>query len=124
MAHAGHLARCADGRLPVEAEAPTPAGMKDMAAFAASIKAAGLLTDGTLLHMLATVLPDFDVDAEIAATRGAGEREAAVAARGGEMQRIAMNAMQAAAIPAMTRQLATRDTPAGQTEAGQKGGAQ
>lgn len=75
---------------------PTPAGMKDMAAFAASIKAAGLLTDGTLLHMLATVLPDFDVDAEIAALEAqASEDAAAAAAQAAEMQRIAMNAMQA-----------------------------
>jgi len=76
---------------------PTPAGMKDMAAFAASIKAAGLLTDGTLLHMLATVLPDFDVDAEIAAIEAQeAEHAAQAAAQAAEMQRIAMNAMQAA----------------------------
>jgi hypothetical protein len=76
---------------------PTPAGMKDMAAFATSIKAAGLLTDGTLLHMLATVLPDFDVDAEIAALEAQASEDAAVAAaQAAEMQRIAMNAMQAA----------------------------
>ncbi len=72
---------------------PTPAGMKDMAAFAASIKAAGLLTDGTLLHMLATVLPDFDVDAEIAALEAQAAEDAVAAA---EMQRIAINAMQTA----------------------------
>ena len=54
--------------------------MKDMAAFAASIKAAGLLTDGTLLHMLATVLPDFDVDAEIAALDAQATEDATQAA--------------------------------------------
>jgi len=76
---------------------PTPTGMKDMAAFAASIKAAGLLTDATLLHMLATVLPDFDVDAEIAAIEAQATEDAAAAqAQAAEMQRIAMNALQAA----------------------------
>ena len=76
---------------------PTPTGMKDMAAFAASIKAAGLLTDATLLHMLATVLPDFDVDAEIAAIEAQAQQDtAAAAAQAAEMQRIAMNALQAA----------------------------
>jgi uncharacterized protein (UPF0371 family) len=52
-----------------------------------------LLTDGTLLHMLATVLPDFDVDAEIAALEElAAQREAEAAAQAMEMQRIAANA--------------------------------
>lgn len=75
---------------------PTPAGLKDMAAFAASIKAAGLLTDATLLHMLSTVLPDFDVDAEIAAIEAQSQQDAAAAAaQAAEMQRIAMNAIQA-----------------------------
>ena len=76
---------------------PTPTGMKDMAAFAASIKAAGLLTDATLLHILATVLPDFDGDAEIAAIEAQATEDAAAAqAQAAEMQRIAMNALQAA----------------------------
>ena len=56
---------------------PTPAGLKDMAAFAASMKAIKLMTDPTLLRILATTLPDFDVEAEIAATRGARHEEEA-----------------------------------------------
>ena len=105
---------------------PTPAGMKDMAAFAASIKAAGLLTDGTLLHMLATVLPDFDVDAEIAALEAqASEDAAAAAAQAAEMQRIAMNALQAGNAAAGDTQDNTQDNTqdTGQGQAGQ-GGAQ
>lgn len=75
----------------------TPAGLKDMAAFATAMKAAKLLTDPTLLHMLATVLPDFDVDAEIAALEAQAAEDAATAqAQAAEMQRMAMNAMQAA----------------------------
>jgi len=107
---------------------PTPAGMKDMAAFAASIKAAGLLTDGTLLHMLATVLPDFDVDAEIAALEAQEAEDAAAAqAQAAEMQRMAINAMQAADNndgandPANTDQATDTADAAATGQAGQKG---
>ena len=72
---------------------PTPAGLKDMAAFATAMKAAKLLTDPTLLHILATFLPDFDVDAEIAALAAQADQDAAAEL---EMQRLAINAMQAA----------------------------
>jgi hypothetical protein len=98
---------------------PTPTGMKDMAAFAASIKAAGLLTDATLLHMLATVLPDFDVDAEIAALEAQASEDAAVAAaQAAEMQRMAINAMQAdQADAAADDQAAANADQAGQTGA-------
>ena len=76
---------------------PTPAGLKDMAAFATAMKAAKLLTDSTLLHILATALPDFDVDAEIAALEAQEAEDAATAqAQAAEMQRMAINAMQAA----------------------------
>jgi hypothetical protein len=55
------------------------------------------LTDQTLLHILATALPDFDVDAEIAAIEAQAQQDtAAAAAQAAEMQRIAMNALQAA----------------------------
>jgi hypothetical protein len=104
---------------------PTPAGMKDMAAFAASIKAAGLLTDGTLLHMLATVLPDFDVDAEIAALETQASEDAAqAAAQAAEIQRMAINAMQANANDAANADQAAgnADTAAaGQNQPGQTG---
>lgn len=46
---------------------PTPAELQPLGAFVVSIKAAGLLTDATLIRLLATVLPDFDVEAEIRA---------------------------------------------------------
>jgi hypothetical protein len=72
----------------------TPLELKDMAAFATAVKAASILTDPTLLRILATRLPDFDVDAEIAALEGeAAEREAADRL---EMQRMAVNAQAAA----------------------------
>lgn len=41
---------------------------------AAAVKASQLLTDETLLRVMATVLPDFDVEAELAALQ-AGEAE-------------------------------------------------
>lgn len=46
---------------------PTPLELKDMAGFLTVVKAAHLLTDATALRVLATVLPDFDVEAELAA---------------------------------------------------------
>jgi hypothetical protein len=71
----------------------TPLELKDMAAFATAVKAASILTDPTLLRILATRLPDFDVDAEIAALESeAAEREAADRL---EMQRMAVNAQMA-----------------------------
>jgi len=98
---------------------PTPAGLKDMAAFATAMKAAKLLTDSTLLHILATALPDFDVDAEIAALEAQASEDAAVAAaQAAEMQRIAMNAMQAdQADAAADDQAAANADQAGQTGA-------
>ena len=67
--------------------------MKDTAAFGAAVKAAGLLTGGTLLRIMATKLPDFDVEAEIAAleAEAAAEEQQATADRL-EMERIAANA--------------------------------
>ena len=44
---------------------PTATELAEMARFATTVKASGLLTDETLLRVLATVLPDFDVQAEI-----------------------------------------------------------
>ena len=103
---------------------PTPAGLKDMAAFATAMKAAGLLTDGTLLHMLATVLPDFDVDAEIAAIEAQAQQDtAAAAAQAAEMQRIAMNALQATNANADQAAGTADAAGAAQGQAGQ-GGAQ
>ena len=71
--------------------------MKDTAAFGAAVKAAGLLTGGTLLRIMATKLPDFDVEAEIAAleAEAAAEEQQATADRL-EMERIAANAVAAA----------------------------
>lgn len=46
---------------------PTPTDLAEMARFAAAVKASNLLTNETLLRVMATVLPDFDVDAELAA---------------------------------------------------------
>ena len=67
--------------------------LAEMARFAATIKAGGLLTPETLLRIMATRLPDFDVEAEIAALAAqAQEREAQSAAQAMEMQRIAANA--------------------------------
>lgn len=67
--------------------------MKDLAAFAASVKAAGLLTPATLLRILATKLPDFDVDAELAALQAEADAQAQQqAADRLELQRIAANA--------------------------------
>jgi hypothetical protein len=45
----------------------SPADLAEMARFAAAVKAANLLTGETLLRVMATVLPDFDVEAELAA---------------------------------------------------------
>ncbi|HRA67056.1 MAG TPA: hypothetical protein PL187_13600 [Caldilinea sp.] len=67
----------------------TPTDLREMAGFAAAVKASGLLTDATILRILATKLPDFDVDAEIAALAVlAAEREA----QAQEMERVAANA--------------------------------
>lgn len=76
---------------------PTATEMKDTAAFGAAVKAAGLLTGGTLLRIMATKLPDFDVEAEIAAleAEAAAEEQQATADRL-EMERIAANAVAAA----------------------------
>lgn len=52
----------------------TPTDLAEMARFAAAVKASQLLTDETLLRVMATVLPDFDVEAELAALQ-AGEAE-------------------------------------------------
>ena len=72
---------------------PTPVDLKDLAAFAAAVKGAELLTPETLLRIMATRLPDFDVKAEIAALEElAAQREAEAAAQAMEMQRIAANA--------------------------------
>lgn len=55
---------------------PTPTDMAEMARFVATVKAAGLVTDETLLRVLATVMPDFDIEAELAAlATQAAERE-------------------------------------------------
>lgn len=64
----------------------TPVELKDMAGFGAAVKAASLLTNATLLRIMATKLPDFDVEAEIKALA----EEAA--AREMEAQRMAVNA--------------------------------
>jgi hypothetical protein len=68
----------------------TPVDLKDLATFATAIKAGGVLTDPTLLRILATVLPDFDVEAEIAAL--AAQADAQAAADRLEMERMAINA--------------------------------
>jgi hypothetical protein len=71
----------------------TPTDLREMAGFAAAVKASGLLTDPTILRILATKLPDFDVDAELAALAAEdAEAEAQAAADRLEMQRMAMNA--------------------------------
>ncbi len=75
---------------------PKPVDLRDLAAFGAAVKAAGLLTDATTLRILATMLPDFDVEAELAALAAQGaEREASAAADRLEMQRMAVNAQAA-----------------------------
>lgn len=53
----------------------TPTDLAEMARFAAAVKTAHLLTDETLLRVMAMVLPDFDVDAELAALRAAEAAE-------------------------------------------------
>ena len=76
---------------------PTPIDLKDLAAFGTTVKAAGLLTDETLLRILATHLPDFDVEAELLALAAQdAEAEAQAAADRLEMQRMAVNAQVAA----------------------------
>jgi hypothetical protein len=46
---------------------PTSATLVDVSRFVATIKAANMLTTETLLRVLATFLPDFDIEAELAA---------------------------------------------------------
>jgi len=65
---------------------PTPAELQQLGAFVATLKSLGIVTDETLLRLLATALPDFDIDAELAAVA------AAAAERQTELQRIAANA--------------------------------
>ena len=75
---------------------PKPVDLKDLAAFGAAVKAAGLLTDATTLRILATMLPDFDVEAELVALAAQdAEREASAAADRLEMQLMAVNAQAA-----------------------------
>ena len=58
----------------------TPTDLAEMARFAAAVKASRLLTDETLLRVMATVLPDFDVQAEMdaLAAEEAGRMEMAL----------------------------------------------
>lgn len=71
----------------------TAVELKDVAAFGVAVKAGGLLTDATSLRIMATKLPDFDVDAEIKAMEElTAQREAEAAAAAQEMQRVAANA--------------------------------
>jgi hypothetical protein len=66
---------------------PTPAELEQLGKFVATLKAMGIVTDATLLRILATALPDFDIDAELAAVAAqAAERQT-------ELQRIAANAV-------------------------------
>ena len=65
----------------------TPAELAQMGQFVAALKAMGLLTDATLLRLLATKLPDFDVDAELEAMQAEAEAQAL------EVQRMAANAV-------------------------------
>ena len=66
--------------------------LAEMARFAATVKAGGLLTTPTLLRIMATRLPDFDVDAELLALQA---EEAERAAQAQEMARVAANALAA-----------------------------
>ena len=66
--------------------------LAEMARFAATIKAGGLLTMPTLLRIMATRLPDFDVDAELAALEA---EDAQRAAQAQEIARVTANAMSA-----------------------------
>ena len=66
---------------------PAPAELVQMGQFVAALKAMGLLTDATLLRLLATKLPDFDVDAELEAMQAEAEAQAL------EVQRMAANAV-------------------------------
>lgn len=59
----------------------TPADLAEMARFAAAVKAAGLLTDETVLRIMATVLPDFDVQAEVAALQADEDERMTMALR-------------------------------------------
>ena len=72
---------------------PTTTDLKDLAVFGTSVKAAKLLTDETTLRIMATKLPDFDVEAELAALQ-AEEDEQAAADRL-ELARMAVNAQAA-----------------------------
>jgi hypothetical protein len=69
---------------------PSAVEMKDTAAFGAAVQAAGLLTAATTLRIMATKLPDFDVEAEIAALEAEADEQAAADRL--ELERIAANA--------------------------------
>lgn len=66
---------------------PAPAELEQLGRFVATLKGLGIVTDETLLRLLATALPDFDIDAELAAL------QAEQAARETEIARMAVNAM-------------------------------
>jgi hypothetical protein len=59
----------------------TPTDLAEMARFAAAVKAAGLLTDETVLRIMATVLPEFDVQTELAALAAAEDERMVMALR-------------------------------------------
>lgn len=51
----------------------TPAELQQVGGFASSMQASGLLSDETLIRMLATYLPEFDVEKEIERVNAEGE---------------------------------------------------
>lgn len=59
----------------------SPTELAEMARFAAAVKAAKLLTDETVLRVMATVLPEFDVEAELAALTAEEDERMAMALR-------------------------------------------
>lgn len=92
---------------------PSAVEMKDTAAFGAAVQAAGLLTAATTLRIMATKLPDFDVEAEIAALEAEADEQAAADRL--ELERIAANAQ------AGGQDQGNEDAP--EDEAGAEGGA-
>ena len=71
-------------------EEPASAEMVDAGRFAASVMATGLLSDETLLRLFATMVPDFDVEAElIELEKRQAEKQAEAEA---QMQAMAANA--------------------------------
>lgn len=74
---------------------PSPTDLKDLALFGTAVKAAKLLTAETTLRIMATRLPDFDVEAELLAL--AAEEEEQAAADRLELERMAANAQAAGA---------------------------